>query len=210
MFDMGEQLAHWQGQVGDAYRERNSDATEHGPVTPYYKRVADDRQIKSILEVGCNIGLKIKNWMSVFEEKEKPRICGLEPNEISAGLARNVSGVDEVKVGDAYSIPYADAEFDLVFTSGVLMHIPPEMIAKAASEVARVAKRYVLAVEYYTPAEQEMRPAFRGVPHMWWSRDYKTLYESNGLALLYCEPYMQERKGFENVFLWMFGKDGAR
>jgi len=45
---------------------------------------------------------------------------------------------------------FADASIDLVFTAGVLIHVPPEQLERAQREVHRVSRKYILAVEYFS------------------------------------------------------------
>jgi hypothetical protein len=46
--------------------------------------------------------------------------------------------VENIKVGSALDIPYGDQEFDIVFSHGVLHHIPE--ISRAQAEIRRVLK----------------------------------------------------------------------
>lgn len=46
--------------------------------------------------------------------------------------------------GDITGLAFPDRQFDLVFCAEVLEHIPPVRLARACSELARVARRHVL------------------------------------------------------------------
>lgn len=201
---MGDQLKHWTGEVGRAYQERNP--YEPRSAVPYFERAAAGRNITSILEVGCNLGSKLGAWLTALPGVS---ISGVEPNAEAVAKAAAIPGVTSVVQGDAYKLPFADESFDLVFSSGVFMHIPSNRINEAAGEAVRVAKRYVLAIEHYSESEQEIQPAFRGVPHMWFSRDYQKLYSQfPSLTFLYREPYREWY--LTDTFVWLFGKNGAK
>lgn len=201
---MGEQLARWQGQFGLDYQDRNP--YEPRSAVPYFERVAHGREIESILEVGCNLGSKLGAWLTVLPNAQ---VRGIEPNASAAAKARAVPGVFQVIECDAYALPFADATFDLVFTSGVLMHVPPGEIARATNEIVRVAKKYVLAIEQYAMVEKEIETPYRGIAKMWWARHYGELYAAfPALKLLHHEPYREWY--LSETYVWLFGKDGAQ
>lgn len=201
---MGEQLKQWCGEVGRAYQERNP--FEPRSAVPYFERVAVNRNIKSILEVGCNLGSKLGAWLTVLPNAE---ISGVEPNAEAVAKASKVPGVKSVVQGDAYKLPFGDESFDLVFTSGVLMHVPTERINDAVKEIFRVAKRYIVAIEQRSEVEQEIQPSFRGVGRMWFSRDYTKLYgQFDALSFIYREAYREWY--LTETYVWLFGKNGNK
>lgn len=201
---MGEQLEQWRGEVGHAYQERNP--YEPRAAVPYFERVAVNRNIKSILEVGCNLGSKLGAWLMALPGVE---ISGVEPNAEAVAKASQIPGVKAVVQGDAYKLPFGDESFDLVFTSGVLMHVPTERINDAVKEIVRVAKRYIVAIEQRSEVEQEIQPPFRGVPRMWFARDYTKLYgQFDELSFIYRESYREWY--LTETYVWLFGKNGNK
>jgi ubiquinone/menaquinone biosynthesis C-methylase UbiE len=94
--------------------------------------------------------------------------------EIAHELYRNV----EFEEASVMKIPFEENIFDLVFTAGLLIHIPPKDIKKAMEEIIRVSKRYVLAIEYYANKERE-RP-FLGEMGITWERPYNDRYAEQG------------------------------
>ena len=123
--------------------------------------------IRSVLEVGCNRGHNLLALQHLGY-----RVAGVEPNAYARGIARKA--LLTVAGGDLYAIPYGDASFDLVFTCGVLEHVPPRLLDAALAEVVRVSRRYVLAVEYH--ADEDVEVVYRGKPAMLWKRDYAAHY----------------------------------
>ena len=121
--------------------------------------------IRSVLEVGCNRG----DNLGCFPEAE---VEGVEPNEHARlqAQARGFTVLDAI----AQDLPYPDEWFDLVFTAGVLIHIPPPEFDKALAEIHRVSARYVLAVEYH--ADKPTPVTYRGVPEGIWKRYYAAEY----------------------------------
>ena len=61
-------------------------------------------------------------------------------------------------------------KFDLVFTSGVLIHINPEYIDKAYKALYDNSKKYILIIEYYNPSPVQID--YRGHKDKLFKRDF--------------------------------------
>ena len=101
----------------------------------------------SILEVGCNVGRNLNHlYMSGYEN-----LAGIEINENAVQRLRRaypqLKSVN-IDVGPAEEVlaHYRSSSFDVVFTMAVLEHIHPSS-RTVFSQIARVARRYVLAIE---------------------------------------------------------------
>jgi ubiquinone/menaquinone biosynthesis C-methylase UbiE len=77
-------------------------------------------------------------------------------------------------VGSAFGLPYRDASFELVFTSGVLIHIAPADIEAALREIHRCARRFIWGYEYF--AERYTAVEYRGNDDLLWKTDFAKLY----------------------------------
>lgn len=98
---------------------------------------------KNVLEAGCNYGRELKQ----LELNTNARLYGIDIDESKIEKAKTyVDGV--FKVADASQIPYNGCKFDLVYSSGVLAHSPPEKIKPILWELERVSSKYILLVEY--------------------------------------------------------------
>lgn len=130
------QLDRWEGEFGDAYTDRN----EYDPQDrlPIFRDILPS-DVQYVLEVGCNMG----NNLETLSELGLTAI-GVEPNKKAAAIGRSKGR--HILVTDAFHLPFADGSFDLVFTSGVLMHIPD--YKKAMEEIWSVTRKYALAIEY--------------------------------------------------------------
>jgi len=125
----------------------------------------------SALEVGCNIGRNLVALRGFIGD-----IHAVEPNAEAVRLARAnpaLEGVD-IREGDAFALPYADESIDLVFTSGVLIHVAPEDLARAVREIVRVARHYVLCIEYFSHEPQQV--TYRGKEGYLFKRDFGKFY----------------------------------
>ena len=74
----------------------------------------------------------------------------------------------------AFAIPYPDREFDLVFTSGVLIHIAPTDLPNALSEIHRCASAWIWCFEYYAPETTDI--VYRGHHALLWKTDFARAY----------------------------------
>ena len=74
----------------------------------------------------------------------------------------------------AFEIPFPDNFFDVVFTSGVLIHVAPPDLPKALREIHRCAREFIWGFEYYAP--QKMEVPYRGQQGLLWKMDYARVY----------------------------------
>ncbi len=90
--------------------------------------------------------------------------------------ARHAARLENARLAlaTAFEIPYPDGFFDVVFTSGVLIHIAPTDLPQALREIHRCAGRFIWGFEYYSPQPMEVR--YRGHQSLLWKADFARLY----------------------------------
>jgi SAM-dependent methyltransferase len=105
-----------------------------------------------ILDVGCGKG---------FQLYELTQLCpGVEVYGIDISAYAIENGKEEVKgrlrVGNAISLPYADREFDFVFSINSLHNLHCYDLDKALREIERVGKKnkYICVESYRTETEK--------------------------------------------------------
>jgi pseudaminic acid biosynthesis-associated methylase len=171
----------WRGEFGSQYTERNllnppeldhSYQSKYGETRTALNQsfLADIPRSASILEVGCNLG----NQIMLLQQMGFENLTGIE---INAGVVQEAqSRLPSVKIleGSALRIPLGDASFDLVFTSGLLIHIAPRDLPAAMKEIHRCAKTWIWGLEYYAPQTTEI--PYRGRSGLLWKADYARLY----------------------------------
>lgn len=156
----------WRGDFGNAYHSRNRFLPEH--VRPVFERILGPHEpFDRILEVGAGLG---HNLMAIQAAER----YGLEPNQAARDEAGEMYHDLLLYDGEAAHLPFHDGYFDLVLTCGLLIHIPPSDIQTVVEEIARVSKKYVLAIEYAAPEEEMVE--YRGVSDALWKRNYGTLF----------------------------------
>jgi len=164
------QLALWRSDFGRAYTDRND--RERPERTATWRRVLGDVTPTSALEVGCNVG-----WNLIYLERlGVSELYGVEPQPDAVERARHRRPRFNVLHGTAFELPLRDGLCDLVFTSGVLIHIAPDSLGGALDEIYRVARRWIVAIEYDHPTEQEIN--YRGRDAALWKRDHGALWQT--------------------------------
>jgi pseudaminic acid biosynthesis-associated methylase len=169
-----EQVTFWKGTFGDDYIERNCDSIDKSYMGDfgmtrseinerYLSKIPKDARI---LEVGCNIGLQL----NLLQKQGFTNLWGLEINEKALAIVRKNTRLSIVEA-TAQDIPFKDGFFDLVFTSRVLIHIPPTDLPKVFDEMYRVTRSYIWCLEYYAPQLEDI--LYRGNKGMLWRNDFQ-------------------------------------
>lgn len=98
-------------------------------------------KIKQILEIGCgssgdSIYLANKNYKVTAVDNEE-KIITLLKN-------KNDSPLLDYRLADAFSLPFENDKFDLVFHNGFFVYFSNDDIVKLLKEQERIAKKYIL------------------------------------------------------------------
>ena len=172
-----EHEAFWAGEFGDAYLERNQVRWQDR--IPFWQRIHALTRAETALELGCNAGW---NMLALRAACPDIKMLGLDVNEAAVQAALKA---DLIALRGPATEPgqlWKDGAFDLVFTVGVLIHIPPQELQELMQSNITASRRYVLAVEY--EADQETELAYRGHTGRLWKRPYGEIYEQMGMRLV--------------------------
>jgi len=176
-----DQMQQWSSEFGKEYTERNPHTIE--VMDGLYKKQFGltrtelnliflsnlDRSIK-ILEVGSNVGVQLQGLQRIGFEN----LYGIEIQPYAVEVSKqNTKNINLIQ-GSAFDIPFKDSYFDLVFTSGVLIHIKPEDLDIAMREIYRCTRDYIWGFEYY--ADKYTKIPYRGRRNLLWKADYAKLY----------------------------------
>jgi pseudaminic acid biosynthesis-associated methylase len=188
------QMSRWSAEFGRRYTDRNS-LTPEGLDALYTKNYGVTRQHLNerfldnlprearVLEVGCNIG----SQLLVLDKMGYSNLYGIELQHYALVRARGQLRSARLIEASALEIPFQDGYFDLIFTSGVLIHISPSDLSLAMSEIHRCTRNYIWGLEYYAPETKEVH--YRGHNGLLWKMDYAKLYleRFSDLELSRCE-----------------------
>jgi SAM-dependent methyltransferase len=126
----------------DYFREQEGQVTRTLRAEWIAARLAAYRPT-SILEVGCGYG----KLLNALRCRLDAPLSGIDfsPTQLSSGRefleSRGVGGVS-LFLGRGDRLPFADGSFDMVVTSAVILHNPPEVAERIRREVVRVARRF--------------------------------------------------------------------
>ena len=199
-----EQMNFWLGQFGKDYTDRNTYTAEG--IDNTYRDVFGvsrlemnrqfldnlDRDIR-ILEVGCNIGMQLQ----LLQDMGFRNLTGIELQRYAIDSARSrLSGIDVIQ-GSALELPFRDGWFDLVYTSGVLIHISPRDLPTVMKEMARCSKRYIWGFEYYQDETTDV--VYRGESGFLWKAPYSRLFQENAGPLQIVKEEKYARRSGEGT-----------
>ena len=93
---------------------------------------------RRILDFGAGVGNSLGPMRKAFPESE---IVLLDPSSQSLDIAETrFPGQARFQAFDGEAIPYADNQFDLIFTACVFHHIPEDLHVGLLAEIGRVLK----------------------------------------------------------------------
>lgn len=202
------QLKMWQGDFGEQYAERNEFADWKLDIGKrVFRRILKDLEFGSVLEVGSNIGMNLWFMNELF--KGRIKLGAVEPNRkaFERLTTQTYMQISEAYNCSVFDMPLPDASIDLVFTSGVLIHIGPDDLGRAVDEIFRVARRYILCIEYFSHSPVEV--PYRGHQGLLFKRDFGAFYLDrfpNLKWLDYGFLWQREFPIFDNLNWWLFQK----
>ena len=122
-----------------------------------------------ILEVGCGLGCQL----ALLAEMGFDNLYGIDL-QAHPGADVNQRTTLNLMRASALDIPFKSGFFDLVFTSGLLIHISPKDLPRAMAEIHRCSRRWIWGMEYY--AETLTDIVYRGERDLLWKGPYAQLY----------------------------------
>jgi spore coat polysaccharide biosynthesis protein SpsF len=198
----------WRGDFGNDYVDRNAVdpamlAARTASWAEILKTVAGAPPA-SILEVGSNIGLNLR----ALRRLTPATFYALEPNEKARErlVGDQVVHKDKAIDGLASKIPLADGAVDLAFTAGVLIHIHPDNLLASVREIHRVARRYIVCIEYFADKPTEI--PYRGHNEALFKRDFGGFYLDNfpNLKVVDYGFFWSRLTTLDNLTWWVFEK----
>ena len=175
------QAKTWSGQFGREYTDRNA-ATANDMNKLYLKSYGISRtemnvkflgemdRSMRILEVGANVGTQLH----LLQQLGFMNLHGIELQPYAVEIAKRVRPGINIVQGNAFDIPFKDDEFDLVFTSCVLIHIAPQDHFKIMDEMNRCSREYIWGFEYFAPEIEKIN--YRGHEDLLWKADFASIF----------------------------------
>lgn len=190
--------ALWSGDFGDAYINRNAAAGDLR--APFWKTLLSEFPVRRVLEVGCNLGTNLRWLVPAVDD-----VYGIDINQKAIDHVHREFPAANALVGPARELPFRDRWFDLVFTTGVLIHQPPETLPLVMNEIVRCSRRYVLCGEYF--AEDLAEVPYRGHSGALYKRDFGGMYQQLFPELvLRSKSFLTKADGWDDITFWLFEK----
>ena len=159
-----EQL--WAGEFGNDYITRNRDGALLDNNRALFEKILSHTQdVTSAIEFGSNIGNNLRALRELLSAAE------LHSVEINAQAAAEIEAWGGATVEVASLMDFEPTrQWDLSFTKGVLIHLPPESLPDVYDKLVAASSRYVMVCEYYNPSPVEV--SYRGHEHALFKRDF--------------------------------------
>ena len=173
---ISKQQNFWSGKFGSSYIERNNsiDKINHAyriqtgiSVEDIFKEIFGnlDKDL-SILELGCNIGTKLQ----ILNNMGFKKLHGVEINQEAANLAQNNNPSFHIFNSSIEEFDSEKNHFDIVFTSGVLIHVDPNNITQIIKKMVNLSKKYIFGFEYFDENISEIK--YRENNNVCWKMNY--------------------------------------
>lgn len=135
-------------RVVDLYDIDNPDGPDHD----FYRALADDRDARSILDLGCGTGM-----LTVSLARAGRRVVGIDPSPAMLAFARRREGAARVEWIEGDSTAAPPDSFDLALMTGnVAQHIPDAAWLRTLRDLrASLRPGGILSFETRNPAARE-------------------------------------------------------
>ena len=161
-----EQESFWAGEFGDEYTARNRGAQWVASNLALFAKILDrTRNVKSVLELGANIGLNLRALRQLLPTAK------LSAVEINQQAIKELQQIEGMTVHHTSILDFKPKQkTDLVFIKGVLIHINPEKLPEVYDLMFAASQRYIIVAEYYNPSPVAI--PYRGHTNRLFKRDF--------------------------------------
>lgn len=202
------QIDEWRGAFGNDYIVRNAATPEslraRTRLWAEILQTLGDDQPTSMLEVGANIGINLRALRPLTDAT----FYAIEPNDRAREvlIKDSVVTASNVRGGTASSIELPDGIADLVFTSGVMIHIPPSELALTCREMYRCASKFIVCIEYFSDEPQTI--PYRDKTDLLFKRDFGGFWLDQFPTLVPLRWGFAWKRvtGLDNLTWWIFRK----
>jgi len=202
---MNKQEIFWRDTYSKEYISRNSEFDIDSGVKAWGIMLRNTEAISSVLECGSNIGRNINILNHVLPSATKS-IVEISPDAYNIVTQR-------YKLANAQNCSIIEAEFpphsfDLVFTTGVLIHIAPENLIKNLNKMYCLSKRYILFCEMFSRVPATVR--YKNEDDLLFTRDYGRFFVEHFEARIVDYGFLWghyfDAAGFDDGHFWVFEK----
>lgn len=145
-----EQTKFWESEFGDEYTVRN--AINADDRIKYFKKIAAlTPGVISICELGANKGHNLQSYAKISNNYV---LTGLELNKQAFERLQSIPNINAIHSSIQDFKPAK--VFDMVFTCGVLIHLPPNDLPEIYKKMFELSSDYIMINEYFNPSPTEI------------------------------------------------------
>jgi predicted TPR repeat methyltransferase len=150
----------YSNELWNKYTDDNTESLVNSPAK-FIHHICLGLGVKKICELGCNLGNNLVDFSSEFD------ITGVDLNQNAINKAKKKFSSFDFKVAKIQETSFLDSQFDLVYTRGVLIHVPEKDLNDALKEIFRISKKWIFNLEYFGE-DGKMIPWKRGEDLLWY------------------------------------------
>lgn len=188
----------WAGSHGVNYFHRNQGSSKqrYKDRKTFFNLFSSFKKDVSILEVGCNCAINLE----VLDKLGFTNLSGIDIGEKALNAAKKRVPNASFTLGSLLNMPYDDSSFDVVFSSGVLIHQNPEdSLPKAMAEMQRCSKKHIIGYEDYDSKVSRHNYIIHK-QSLYWKAPFLSIWQSL-IPTLNVEEEMIEKIGPKSTFL---------
>jgi pseudaminic acid biosynthesis-associated methylase len=196
----------WSEEYAKNYARKNSGFNDELGKEGWSHMLAKaDLQTKTFLEVGCNIGRNL-DQLKLLDPDMKGSVVEISPEALAYVQSRHE--LERQFCGPVQEAQFPPAYFELVFTSGVLIHVPPTDLAAVMNKMFTWSSKYILIAEYFnrTPISIE----YQGRKDLLFKCDFGGMFKDHFPVRLVDYGFLWGRiydaAGFDDITWWLFEK----
>ena len=202
---MNKQEKFWHSDYADEYIKRNSHFDEEIGATAWQKMLVSTSGINSILELGSNIGRNIGMLNKVLPEAKKSII---ELSPIPYQIVKNKYDLEYAVNSSILNSDLEAVQFDMVFTSGVLIHVEPSDLLKTMQKMFDYSSKYILICEMFSRVPRTVN--YKKSNDLLFTRDFGRYFLENFPCSVVDYGFLWghyfDPAGFDDANYWIFEK----
>lgn len=177
------QTDHWRGQKNVNISAAYFNSPPGIQRSQWFVNQLQAYTFDSIFEVGCMSG---RNIFHIQRSYPNVRVGGLDVNPRAIRYAREKLNLDkELMCMDLHDLPKIQEKFGIVFTSGVLIHVPLDDIANVLQKMLNMSNKYVMHIEQNGSGElvagpKHLKPSYKVSDQLQWAPDLLGAYKDFG------------------------------
>lgn len=142
-------------------------------------------KFESIFEIGTFSGRNLKHIGDMFDNV---KLGGLDVSPVAIEFAKNKLPKADFFCKDLYDISSLSFSYDIVFTSGTLIHIVPNDIGGIIKSIVPFANKYIMHIEQIGNDEliagpKHMSPKYKESDQCQWNPDLIKTYNDLGYTV---------------------------